>query len=61
MRRLMLAAVVIAAVVVGGIAWALHGPTGAPARYRDYLKDGAGTDAQCAKPVSERTGGWVCP
>jgi hypothetical protein len=31
-------------------------------RYQDYLKSNPGdSSSQCAKPVSQRTGGWICP
>lgn len=53
-------AAVLAVAAVAITAAATSGGSSTPSRYHDYTGNSANDD-QCAKPVAERTGGWVCP
>lgn len=48
-----------ALVTVAAVAYSGHG-SGSGSGYRDYTGNSSNDD-QCAKPVAERTGGWMCP
>lgn len=48
-----------AAVTAGAVAYSGDG-SGSASRHRDYTGNSTNDD-QCAKPLAERTGGWMCP